>query len=128
MKVLKSERTIYVDVDDTLVMHSFNYHKHEFEMVAIDDPVHPGSYIQLRKNLNMIRLVREESQRGSTIIVWSRGGWQWANNVVEALELEEYVYMVMSKPLTYLDDSPVENWLKDRVYIGPDETYKSIKN
>ncbi len=120
MKVIRNEYITFWDIDDTLVMHE-NYH---IDNVFVKDPI-DNREIKLRKNLPMIRLMKEEKARGSTIIVWSRGGFQWAENVIKALKLEEYVTLILSKPLAYFDDKPVEEWLKYRVYLSPDTNYKT---
>jgi hypothetical protein len=122
MIILDKENLRMVDVDDTLVMHRTSQYDC-LRSVVVKDPL-GGPSILLDKNFAMIRLIKEEHARGATIVVWSRGGYQWAKNVVEALKLESYVTMIMSKPTIYFDDKPVEEWLKDRVYIGPNEKYK----
>jgi hypothetical protein len=95
------------------------------ELIEIDDPLSRRKII-LRKNLAMIRLLKEEYSRGAYTIVWSRGGHEWATAVILALGLKSYVSQIMSKPLVYLDDKDVSLWLKDRIYIGPDTKYKHI--
>lgn len=120
MKILAHEKLVMVDVDDTLVMHSVRPAGLKITLV---DP-YDGRSVILEINENMVRLVKEEHKRGSTIVVWSRGGYQWANEVVIALGLEDVVSLVMSKPLVYFDDKPVTDWLTDRVYIGPNTPYK----
>jgi len=117
MNILKSEYITFWDVDDTIIMHE------PCSKLRIKDPL-GGKDILVRLNRNMIRLMKEEHHRGATIIVWSRGGYEWATNVIKALELEEYVHTIMSKPLAYFDDKPIEEWLKYRVYLRPDEPYK----
>lgn len=127
MQVLKNERIIFCDVDDTLVMHrTFDPNEEGVESVVVADPT-SNHHLLLEVNKNMVRLVKEEHGRGGTIIVWSRGGYAWAESVVHALKLESYVHTVMSKPPIYFDDKPVQEWLTDRVYIGPDINYKSNK-
>jgi predicted phosphatase len=125
MTITKSESINPVDVDGTLIIHTKAYIKPS-ERVYIVDPV-TGKEIVVRVNRPMVRLLKEESQRGSYVLVWSRGGWEWARNVIQALDLVPYVNHIMSKPLRYMDDSPVKKWMKDRVFIGPDEAYKEMK-
>lgn len=121
MKIIKSENVVFFDVDETLVT------AEQFISctgVHVADPVEPGRVIVRYQHLGNIRLLREEYQRGSTIIVWSRGGWEWATNVIKALLLTNLVHTVMSKPLVYFDDVPVEQWLTQRVYLDPRLKYK----
>lgn len=121
MRINENEDITPIDVDETLVLRG--YHP-LLSTVDIPDPLCPGQFIKLRVHEPMIRLLREQHSRGSHIIVWSRGGYKWAAAVVKALGIEDYVHEVMSKPKTYFDDLPVENWLKDRVYLEPDCNYK----
>lgn len=121
MIVLEKENIKPFDVDDTLVMH--DREPCNSDTVMIVDP-YSSFKVFLAKNHPMIRLLKEEKARGGTIVVWSRGGYAWAKAVVEALELEPYVDLIMSKPMVYFDDKDVSEWLKDRVYIGPNTRYK----
>lgn len=122
MKVIQSERVVFCDVDDTLVMHT---HGATPSDLVVDVPCRvTGETLRMVVNEAMVRLVKEEQNRGATIIVWSRGGFQWAKDVVEAVGLKSYVTLVMSKPITYFDDKPVDEWLKDRVYLSPTTPYK----
>lgn len=125
-KVLKNERVIMVDIDDTMVMHGIDKNIEGALYVYVKDPVDCDVELKLRLNEPMLRLVREELQRGSQICFWSRGGYQWALNVVTALGFDKHdqEIIVMTKPFAYFDDSPVDKWLVDRVYIGPDVVYK----
>lgn len=129
MKIIDKENLRMWDIDDTLVMHnpygpSTAEKFRAFGAIAVVDPLNVNNKIIVYKNEPMIRLMQEEYARGSTNIVWSRGGYEWAKNVIEALGLTELVHTVMSKPLVYMDDKPVEEWMKDRVYIGPTTPYK----
>ncbi len=124
MRVIKSERIVMCDIDDTLVMHRDLTSGQKNSIIDVTCRATKQTF-SLEKNKNMIRLLKEEKHRGATIIVWSRGGYEWAADVVTALGLEELVDTVLSKPLVYFDDKPVTQWLTDRVYIGPDENYKS---
>lgn len=122
MQVNKSEQVRPFDVDNCLISYDYQPKK---GMIAADvvDPV-TGKNIRVRVNKAMVRLLREEYQRGGHIKVWSRSGWEWARNVVQALELVPYVHEVLSKPIAYFDDTDVSEWMKDRVFIGPDVKYK----
>lgn len=123
MQVLNKESVVFCDVDDTLIMTSEESPKNPAVQVIVVDPL-TEVQLRFRKNFPMIRLLEEEHRRGSTIIVWSRGGWEWAEAVIKALGLENKVQLVMSKPMVYFDDRPIEEWLPYRVYLGPDTQYK----
>jgi hypothetical protein len=120
MIVTKSENIIWVDVDDTLVLHKVS----EYEYIYVTDPL-GGQDIKVTPHTAMIRLLKEEKARGAHIIVHSRGGWQWALNVVEALSLQQFVDEVKTKALVYFDDKPVDEWLRYRVYLEPNIPYKN---
>lgn len=121
MKVIKNEKTVFIDVDDTLVMHRDP--KSEGIKIDVYDAL-SKRHIRLIANLPMIRLLKEEKHRGSHVVVWSRGGYEWAANVIRALELVKYVDEVMSKPMAYFDDKSIEEWLPYRVYMTPETIYK----
>lgn len=121
MKVIKNEHVVYVDVDDTLVLH--NPPSGEYDYVDVKDPIE-NRVIRLAIHQPMVRLLKEEFSRGSYIIVWSRGGYQWAENVVSALNLQDYVHQVQTKPLVYMDDKDISEWLTYRIYLSPNEKYK----
>lgn len=125
MRIIESEDIAPYDVDETLILHDLTQHP-RYRKISVTDPVDLTKKITVRVHEPMVRLLKEQHVRGSHIIVWSRGGYRWALNVIQALKLESYVHIVMSKPLKYFDDVPVEQWLKDRVYIAPGTTYKGV--
>lgn len=117
---IKNERVIWVDVDDTLIVHGV--HK-SLKMTEVADDVNKGIIMVYRHEQN-IRLVKEEFSRGSYVIVHSKGGHQWAADVVEALGLSPYVNQILTKPTAYIDDKPVSEWLTDRIFIPHTQSYK----
>jgi hypothetical protein len=122
MIVTKREDIVFFDVDLTLVLPATSKHG---KLIKVLDPVTKGFVLQRTHN-NMIRLLKEARSRGSYVVVWSRGGWEWARNVVMALCLESYVDQIMCKPLVYFDDKKVDEWLPYQVYIDPKDDYKTI--
>jgi hypothetical protein len=121
MKINKNEYVVFFDCDHTLIFPT--------------NPTVPGIKVQVYDavtkkfltmigNESMIRLMKEEKHRGANVKVWSRGGWEWAANVVRALDLVPYVDEVLTKPLAYMDDLDIGEWLKYRVYIPPTTVYK----
>lgn len=126
MVVIKNENVDFFDVDGSLVIHCGDESNIPLtERIRVVDPV-TNMYVVVRINKPMVRLLKESFTRGSNVIVWSRGGYQWAVNVIKALGLQPYVHTVMSKPLAIFDDTPVEKWLAHRVFVGPDENYKQV--
>jgi hypothetical protein len=123
MNTITNENIRPFDVDGTLIFHPSAINGGRAPLINVYDPV-TKRYIKMRPNHNMARLLREEKQRGSFILVWSRGGKEWARNVIIAMDLVACVDLVMSKPIVYFDDVPVKKWMKERVFIGPNEKYK----
>jgi hypothetical protein len=124
MLQIKNNRTVFCDVDGTLLEHT---HDKSLDYVAVPDAVHPGEFIKGIPNYNNIRIVKEEHNRGAYVIVWSKGGNQWAADVVTALGLQNYVDIIMDKPTAYIDDLPIEKWCTDRVFIPIDTAYKIVE-
>jgi hypothetical protein len=120
MKIIKNERPVFTDIDGTLIVHG---PKQGIPTVQVYDP-ESCKYVTMGINRAMVKIVREEKARGAFIIAWSRGGYQWAKNVINALDLEEHTDIVMTKPLVYLDDIPVEKWLETRIFLSEDTVYK----
>lgn len=124
MRVHKRENVRPFDIDGTLISTPYPDFLPAANAIPIKCP-YTGDIIFGVRNDNNIRLLKEEYYRGSHIIVWSRGGARWAEAVIDALGLRQYVHDAYSKPLSYFDDKDVSEWMKDRVYFGPDERYKA---
>jgi hypothetical protein len=122
MKILAKEQIVFFDIDSTLILENQPSSMHD---IKVEDPLDSTHHVWVQPHTAMIRLLKEEYSRGSTVIVWSRGGYQWAANVIKALGLEEMVNMAMSKPMVYFDDMPIEKWLPYRVYLEPGTKYRS---
>lgn len=119
MNILRNENPRPFDVDGTLILP----HTGKGKTVNVIDPV-TRKVIKFTVHEPMVRLLEEEFHRGSLIVVWSRGGFEWAAAVVNALGLSDKVHTAMTKPQVYFDDLPVEEWLKDRVFLDPTTRYK----
>lgn len=115
MKVISQESTVFCDVDDTLVMYGIKAKKVQ-KLVAVTNP-HDGSQLYLAPHLGHIRIIKDRKARGSYIVVWSAGGYAWANAVVKALGLEPYVDLVMTKPHMYIDDKKAQEFMGEHLYI-----------
>lgn len=112
MKVIKGDDFSYFDVDDTLVSWAKYPHMQE-DSVLFEDPFCPGLFplSPIKKTIESLKAGKEA---GSTIVVWSAGGWEWALEVVTKLELQDYVDVVMSKPSRYYDDLPSGEFMGTR--------------
>lgn len=128
MKVIENENCLFFDVDDTLVMWGSQYVKEDdngnLNTVSIASPFYtPSMYAttspiyQLVPHTKHIQYLKDSKQKNkNTIVVWSAGGWQWAEAVVKALGIEEYVDCVMSKPHAYVDDLNCKEFMGTRIY------------
>jgi len=121
MKVIKNENILTCDVDETLIVSTSDK---SLKTRPIWDHV-TNSFIMVQPHEPHVRLLIEEKARGRFIIVWSRGGHEWAENVVKGLGLVSSVDLIMSKPYAYVDDKPVQDWLYDRIFIPHDMEYKT---
>jgi len=112
------------DVDDTLVMWDL---ENAFGLeVEVKCPYSESDqHFYLVRNEPMIEMLKTKHARGCYIIVWSQGGEAWADAVVKALGIEQYVHQTMSKPSSYGDDLPASEWMHGRVYLKPDHKWRN---
>ncbi len=128
MKVLKNENVIMYDVDDTLVIWKDKNDETD-RVVVIEDPYLSGNPYGGNKAYALavhephVKLLQNHHARGKCVVVWSQGGYRWAEAVVKALGLEDCVDLIMSKPTAYVDDLRVEEWLPKRTYISADSNW-----
>jgi hypothetical protein len=123
MKIINNESVVPIDVDGTLILPFYPEQPLLGRKVYVFDHVSNNNITMVAHEPN-IRLLLEEKHRGSFVVVWSKGGYQWATNVVKALKLEDKVDLVMTKPRFYIDDLPVEEWLKERIFLLAETKYK----
>lgn len=125
MIILKNENCIFFDCDSTLVMwpgdKGFDEAKVKVLVETPDIAILQNSGIssvwELAPHKEHIDYLKKSKKfNKNTIVVWSAGGWDWALNVVKALELEEYVDAVMAKPVKYVDDLPCKEFMGERIY------------
>lgn len=105
---------MFIDVDDTLVL---------WRPVRPDDwTICLPNYGDVAVHEGHVNSLKQHHARGHTVVVWSQGGAAWARSVVEALGLEDYVDLVMSKPRWFYDDKPSNYFMPevDRVYLAED--------
>ncbi len=115
MKTVTVESTVWIDVDDTLVMWDTKKIK-KTKLVAITEP-HNGNQVYLAPHAGHIKVLKDRKARGSFIVVWSSGGYAWARAVVRALGLESHVDLCMTKPHLYIDDKDAVSVMGERLYI-----------
>lgn len=108
-------RTLYSDVDDTLLCHNLSDFPAE-ERVLIECNGREFLGVPHRKNIN---LLIKFYKLGYDVYVWSKTGESWAKAVVEKLGLSPYVKACLSKPDFLLDDRGVEEWMGERIWREP---------
>ncbi len=107
---------VFIDCDDTLVMWEENFYLPSPDKIEIVDP-YDNTTVFLTPHIRHIKLLKDYRERGYEVNVWSAGGYKWAESVVRALQLEDYVHYCGSKPLKYVDDLSADKILGERVYI-----------
>lgn len=114
--VFDSDDVTFFDVDETLVFWKTDEDPKDVVIQAID-PYIRGKYINLVPHQRNIDLLKRHHGQGRTIVVWSMGGVRWAESVVKALALQDYVSLIMTKPKNYCDDVDIANWGCNRMYL-----------
>jgi FMN phosphatase YigB (HAD superfamily) len=124
MQTIKSHRIVMFDVDDTLVIWDWRSVDPEGKgLVSIENPEAKCSELVL-PHYRHIELMRQFKARGHTVVVWSQGGWSWAESVVKSLGLQDIVDVVMDKPSWYVDDLPAEAFMRSPIYLDPLDSKK----
>jgi phosphoserine phosphatase len=114
MFVLQKGRVAYFDVDDTLLEWDESKNK---DAITINLNGMVSKKLPLKKN---IQELIKQYKSGTRIIVWSASGACWAESVVKALNLEEYVDAILTKPDRYYDDKDVLEWFPQRRFYQQD--------
>lgn len=108
---LSDKRTIYCDVDDTLIMWGADIHDPTSKVLTLE-----SGNIVVRLHRPHIQLVKDLHAIGWNVVVWSAGGSDHAENVVKQIGLADYVHVIASKPESYIDDMPFEEQYIKRIY------------
>jgi FMN phosphatase YigB (HAD superfamily) len=111
--------TVFFDIDDTLVMWDENL---KGDNVCIEIDGHLNHMVINKGNLEELK---RHGSRGIDVIVWSKGGVEWARAVVRALKIGNYVSAVMAKPFCYYDD--LKNPLGSHRHFKIGEKYATDK-
>jgi beta-phosphoglucomutase-like phosphatase (HAD superfamily) len=107
------ECPITFDVDQTLVLEGYTGLEND---VTIQHP-HRKELIKRKTHIKHVELLIDHAKRGYEVIVWSGNGKAWADAVVDALGIREYVNHTMTKPVKYVDDLKVEQWMTSHIYL-----------
>ena len=109
MITIKGKNFVYFDVDDTLI----NWNRRDTENSFIFTIPDSGGVWCMEANWDIVRKLKEHKRNGDTVVVWSQGGWDWAEEVVSVLNLQQYVDVIMSKPHRYYDDLHCSVFMED---------------
>lgn len=103
--MLEIRREIWeFDVDNTLIMWDKSaYVDKDVKRVVVQSAKGPVELVINQKNVNLLIKL---AKIGYYIRVHSGSGFEWADKIVRALELTEYVDSVESKPRGKTDDKP----------------------
>jgi len=113
------KNTAYFDCDDTLIIWATNMtEEQEKRSVKVTDAMGDTFHIP---NTPMIDKLKDHHFKGDAVVVWSQGGSDWAEAVVKALGLAEYVDVILTKPTHYYDDLEVDMWMPKRIYENIEE-------
>lgn len=115
MQVIKKE-IVPFDVDDTLVLWNIKRNNEHLKIPFICP--YEGHVEYCIPHTEHIKALKEHHKKGDTVIVWSAGGWAWAQEAVRVLGLDKYVDFVMDKPAQYYDDLESPYWMENRIWIG----------
>lgn len=111
MVTIKGDKFIFFDVDDTLVM----WFTQSDDLLAFNNY---GTIEMLAPNPFCIAALKLAKKEGNTVVVWSGGGAEWAEEVVKVLNLEKYVDVVLAKPDEFHDDLAPDHFMRNRINSG----------
>lgn len=119
MVKFENDKSLFVDCDDTLVLYDddeWEGHKEYDSTILIDN----NGYMQrVLPHYRHIQMIKRFKFLGYKVVVWSLTGAWWAEKVVKTLGIENYVDMVMSKPLFHCDDQEdVRVIVGKRIYMN----------
>lgn len=112
MFTIRSARTAFFDVDDTLLEWQ-SCGQHEENAIRIVNNGHTFYKKAIWPNVNGLK---DHAHAGHVVIIWSAGGVDWATSVIKALKLEKYVDIILTKPDWYYDDKEAQYWLPERQF------------
>lgn len=115
MKIIKNENTIFCDIDETLVMHN----KLKKDLTVICPYTNAEEKLTIHKA--HVRQIIKNKARGNFVVVWSHAGYKWAEVVIKALNLTDYVDLIITKPIKIIDDLQPNEFLANRVYLSFEE-------
>jgi len=108
-------------VDDTLVMWNVDPDKDIINFNCY------GSIFPANYHKPHIDQIIKHTQRDHQVIIWSQGGWKWAESAINSLVKANLIpkdiaskLIIMDKPTWVYDDMPVQHWIEQVKYIDID--------
>src|ERR1022692_4616922 len=114
MHVIKGETLTAFDIDDTMIMWHSDCPPEE--KISITCP-YGGDTRLFKVHKLHVEFLKKTKGRGNTVIVWSAAGVLWAEAVIKALGLEQYVDYILSKPTKIVDDLTPNEIFPCRIYL-----------
>lgn len=108
------DKTAYFDCDETLVF--VDSIPEGVETVMVQIPGFPPKLCGVHK-AHVERLKNHKSWSNG-VVVWSKSGYKWAEAVVRALDLREYVDLCIAKPEYYYDDKSCCDFMPPRRFLN----------
>lgn len=136
MQLLDVETSIFFDVDKTLLFDPepemlIVEHLKSLGIPTVDlkDPYDADgkTFKTYVVHSQHVKLLKDHKARGFKVVIWSHNGGPYAKSVAEALQLEDYVDFVMSKPTKICDDLTPNEFLPDSIYIKDNAYLNFIK-
>lgn len=121
MIIIKSDKGAYFDIDETLVLMD-NIDTNHLDTITISCDRY-NIFAIVFPHKEHIQRLKDHAARGHKVFIWSAGGWKWAQAVVKALKLEQYVYAIVPKGPWIWDDKMPNDFLS-RSYIQPPQSSK----
>lgn len=96
---------IFIDVDETLIR---DCESHETADIIFE--INNEKFAK-KINLDLIQDIKQLS-KNKFIIIWTSNshGEEWAQKIVQELNLTEFVDLTLFKPIEIIDDSPLHEW------------------
>jgi hypothetical protein len=132
MYVMEDGQTAYFDVDNTLVLWEKDINKVIYGPLSKDTVSVEELESYIKVNLNgfnfyfrpitvHVNQLIQQKLKGLRIVVWSASGASWAEAVIKALKLSDFVDVILTKPNFYYDDRKADHFMKNYYFFAEEE-------
>lgn len=116
-KVIRNNNVSTFDVDDTMAM----WKDYKTDAPGKIKITYGDEVVYLTPHKKHVLFLKHCFMRGDTVVLWSKNGFSHAEQVARALNIMDYITIIMSKPARHIDDREnISAIVGERVYI-PDE-------